>query len=318
MGAVLVHIDLERGEPHAASLAALAIGRAVASSWGAALYAGLVAQAIAPPDADPRAQLPELDAVRRALGRGGADRVVVALTAAAAAPRWGASGGAWLRVLDRLRPRLVVFAADAPAAAELGPRTAARLGARIVRRARASVDDVVELRDREGRAVRVSDSGATVALVGGAIRLPAAAADERVELMAIGPPAAADPRVELATAGGPAGAHRALVVLDDEAAADPEVVAGARRLAQLLGAPLCGGATAAATGAIPQSAVLPPGAPLAPELCVAVGSPAIELAGASALVRVGATGGAGLAADGALAGPIAPRLAELIQALEAR
>ena len=39
---VLVHIDLDGDRPHPSSVAALAAGRAVASSWGATLYAALV------------------------------------------------------------------------------------------------------------------------------------------------------------------------------------------------------------------------------------------------------------------------------------
>ena len=42
VGSILVHIDLDGATPHPSSLAALATGRALASSWGATLYAALI------------------------------------------------------------------------------------------------------------------------------------------------------------------------------------------------------------------------------------------------------------------------------------
>lgn len=122
MAAVLVHIDLEGKRPHRASLVALAAGRQLASSWGATLYAAVIAK-----DAS------DVDAA--ALGKAGADKIMVATTEAAIAPLWAAVGGAWQTVLDQLRPRLVLFGADAPSAPELAPRTGARIGARLLMRA---------------------------------------------------------------------------------------------------------------------------------------------------------------------------------------
>src|SRR5690606_21914263 len=43
VAAVLVHIDRDGARPHASSLMALAAGRHVVSSWGATLYAALIA-----------------------------------------------------------------------------------------------------------------------------------------------------------------------------------------------------------------------------------------------------------------------------------
>jgi hypothetical protein len=112
-----------------------------------------------------------IEAIRAALAHGGADKIVVALTDAPIEPLWSALGTAWQGVLDQLRPRLVVFGADAPSADELGPRTAARIGARLFLRARTAGTDEVELRDRDGSYVRAQDSGAAVALIGAAPRL---------------------------------------------------------------------------------------------------------------------------------------------------
>ena len=105
MGAVLVHIDLDGARPHPSSLAALAAGRAVASSWGGTLYAALVIHD--PTDrgsADSTGQIshghvPGIEQVRAALAKGGADKVVVAITDVPIAPLWAAVGGAWQGVL---------------------------------------------------------------------------------------------------------------------------------------------------------------------------------------------------------------------------
>src|SRR5207342_725777 len=102
-------------------------------------------------------------------------KIVVAMTDTPVAPLWAAVGGAWQGILDHLRPRLVLFGADSPSAAELGPRTGARIGARLLMRARTLGGDDVELRDRDGGYVRVGDSGAAVALIG---RADAIAVDE--------------------------------------------------------------------------------------------------------------------------------------------
>ena len=94
MGAVLVYIDLDGDRPHPASLVALAAGRAVASSWGGTLYAALVAHDPtsdrSAPDSTAQvvtaANLPEIESVQSVLARGGADKVVVALTDVPLAP----------------------------------------------------------------------------------------------------------------------------------------------------------------------------------------------------------------------------------------
>jgi electron transfer flavoprotein len=323
VGAVLVHIDLDGDQPHPSSMTALAAGRAVASSWGATLYAALVAHDPAErtaPDSTARViaagKVPGIGAIQSTLARAGADKVVVAVTDAPIAPLWSAIGTAWQGVLDHLRPRLVLFGADAPSAAELGPRTAARIGARLLMRARATAGDHVELRDRDGGYARAADGGAAVVLVGSA-RANRGRGDEDIDLVVVISPGGADPRIEIAGTCPAELAHTGapIVAIGDDVANDAEVVSGAVRLARVLGAHVVGGAGAAKAGAVAPGAVVDRGAPLAPELCVAIGLPSLDLAGSAGLVRIGTGGGKGV--DGALTGPAGPSLEQLVRALEA-
>ncbi|MGN6110497.1 MAG: hypothetical protein ACTHU0_35665, partial [Kofleriaceae bacterium] len=294
MGAVLVHIDLD-GErpdrPDPSSLTALAAGRAIASSWGATLYA-----AIAVHDPSERghadstgrittaSRLAIVEAVQRQLAAAGADKVVVAVTATPVTPLWSSIGAAWQAVLDHLRPRLVLFGADAPSAAELGPRTGARIGARLLLRARAVPGDLVELRDRDGGYVRASDGGAAVVLVGAAPPALGGGDDLDVDLLVLAISGDPDPRIELLDRE-PADPQRpsgVAIAIGDELAGDPELARGAARLAHALGGQLLGSAAAARLGAFATTgeaagAVVERGAPLAPELCIAIGAPAIDL-----------------------------------------
>ncbi|HET9624526.1 MAG TPA: hypothetical protein VFP84_24305 [Kofleriaceae bacterium] len=316
MAAVLVHIDLDGERPHPSSLQALAAGRAVASSWGATLYAAMIAHAPAQASstwpagrATPRmpGSAKTIEAIRIALVRGGADKIVVALTDVPVAPLWSALGAAWQGVLDHLRPRLVLFGADAPAACELGPRTGARIGARLFTRARpaSAGPSELELRDRDGAYVRMTDGGAAVVMIGAAPRIDVGS-DDDIDVMVLELPGGADARIELmgSAPADPAHAAATLIALGDDAAADPEIVRAAGQLAQVIGAHVVTGAQVAR------------GAPLTPELCIAVGAPAIDLAGTTSVVKIGGTGGRGV--DGALSGPIAAQLGELAHALEGR
>jgi hypothetical protein len=320
VGAVLVHIDLDGDRPHPSSLAALAAGRAVASSWGGTLYAALVIH-----DSSDRSsadstgrisncRVPGIEAVRAALARGGADKIVIAITDVPIAPLWAAVGSAWQGVLDHLRPRLVLFGADAPAAAELGPRTGARIGARLLSRARAVGVDHVELRDRDGGYVRASDGGAAVVLIG-ATRATGAG-DDDIDIVVLAIPGGADTRIELASSAPAELVHTSgtVVAIDDEVAADPQAMRAATRLAGMLGAHVVGGVGAARSGTISPGAVVDRNTPLAPELCIAIGSPAIDVAGAASLIRIGT--GVSKGADGALPGVVGVALAELVRALE--
>jgi electron transfer flavoprotein alpha/beta subunit len=305
---------------------ALTAGRAVASSWGATLYAAVIgrdpekrAGAEASARIGPRVpgDPKTIEAIRSALARGGADKIVVALTDTPIIPLWSALGTAWQGVLDRLRPRLVLFGADAPSATELGPRTGARIGARLFLRARGVGSDDVELRDRDGSYVRMTDSGAAVVLVGSAPRA-ARHGDDDIDVMVLELPGGIDPRIELASTAPAELCHTTgtLVAIGDDAACDPEIAKAAQRLAEVLGAHVVGSAAAATAGVVGPGAVLERDAPLIPELCVAIGLPPIDLAGSASLVRVGTAGGKGV--DGALTGPIAANLGELARLLEDR
>lgn len=306
MGAVLVHIDLDGDRPHSASVSALAAGRAVASSWGATLYAAIVTH-------DPEKRGTVATDVVTTLARAGADKIVVAMSDVPIAPLWGAVGTAWRGVLDHLRPRLVLFGADAPSAPELGPRTGARLAARLLLRARAVGHDEVELRDPDGGCVRIGDSGAAVALIGG--RHVAPRGDDDVDVVVLETPSGESavelvdsPAMDVVPTGG------AIVALGDDVAGDPTVLREAARLASVLGATLVGGPAVASAGAVALGRVVERRAPLAPELCVLVGNASLDLAGTSSVVRLGTTGGEGV--DGALRGDIGGNLARLARTLE--
>jgi hypothetical protein len=304
VGAVLVHIDLDGEHPHPSSLAALAAGRAVASSWGATLYAALVIHD--PTDrgtADSTGQIshghvPGVETVRAALAKGGADKVVVAITDVPVSSLWASVGGAWQGVLDHLRPRLVLFGADAPSAGEIGPRTGARIGARLLVRARAVGLDHVELRDRDGGYVRANDGGAAVVLIGAT--KPTTTGDDDIDIVVLAMPGGADVRIEVAGSVPAEVSHGSgtIVAIDDVSAGDAQIMAAATRLAGMLGAPVI------------KSSITP----LAPELCIAIGAPAIDLAGASSLIRIGHAGGKNV--DGAIPGLAGPVLVELVKTLE--
>jgi len=309
LAAILVHIDLDGDRPNASSLVALAAGRHVASSWGATLYAAVIVH-------DPHGQRSEaagLDAIETALANHGADKVVVATTEIALSPLWASLGTAWQGVLDHLRPRLVLFGADAPSAAELAPRTGARIGARLLARARAFGIDDVELRDKDGGYARASDSGAAVAWIGRADVAPRG--DDDVDLVVLALPGGADPRIELAGALAAELVHTcgAVVALGDDSL-DPKIVADAKRLAALLGAQLVGGPAAVRAGVVPAGAVVERTSPLAPELCIAIGNAHLDLAGSARVVKIGGRGGKTY--DGALSGLADVGLRELVQRLE--
>jgi hypothetical protein len=304
VAAVLVHIDLlEAGQPDASSLVALAAGRHVASSWGATLYAAIVVE-----------NTPGHDVAEDVLSRAGADKIVVSVTGAMVAPLWSSVGGAWQAVLDHLRPRLVLFGADAPSASELAPRTAARIGARLLLRARASGIDDVELRDRDGGYARSLDGGAAVAMVGRAA--PTAPADEDIDLVVLETKQPPDSRIELVATLPAEVAHAcgAVVAIGDDVASDAKLVANARRLAELMGAHLVGGAGAAKAGVVVTGAVVDRTTPMAPELVVTIGGAQLDIAGATSVIKIGSAGGKTV--DGALPGLADVGLAELVKRLE--
>ncbi|MDB4956434.1 MAG: hypothetical protein JWO36_4003 [Myxococcales bacterium] len=319
MAAVLVHIDLDGETPNASSLQALAAGRHVASSWGATLYAAVLVHEPmrASPDSTAQvltsAKLPRLEVTQAALARAGADKVIVALTDAVIAPLWAAIGNAWQGVLDHLRPRLVLFGADSPSAAELAPRTGARIGARLLVRARAIGVDDVELRDRDGGYARVGDSGAAVAMIGRADVAPRG--EDEIDLFVLAVPGGADERIELASTAPAEIAHTSgtVIAIGDDVARDRDVVADSLLLARFLGAQVIGGPGAARAGALEPGAVVERSTAIAPELCITVGAAQIDLAGSTRLVKIGAPGGK--LVDGALDGLARDGLADLVKRL---
>ncbi len=312
VAAVLVHIDLDDGKPHPSSLVALAAGRQFASSWGATLYAALIVHA-------PDEQVPaSLGAAQAQLARAGADKIVVATTDATVAPLWAFIGHAWQGVLDHLRPRLVLFGADAPAAPELAPRTGARIGARLLMRARALGSDIVELRDRERAFFRIDDTGAAVALIARADshgRETDATLND-VDVIVLALPGGADTRVELASTSAAEVVHTAgaLVALGDDVLKDRKTVSDAKKLAARLGAQLVGTKVTGKT--VPAAAVVDKNTPLAPELCVTIGNAHLEVAGATSLVRIGSTAPKDKIADGALPGLVDVGVREIVKLLE--
>jgi hypothetical protein len=265
VAAVLVHIDLDGVRVHPASLAALAAGRSLASAWGATLYAAVIAS-------DKSAAL---EVTQSPVGRGGADKLIVSVCDRKTAPLWASVGHAWQAVLDQLRPRVVLFGADAPAAIELGGRTASRIGARLLVRAR--VGDAqgadVELRDRSGAQFRVADSGAAVALIGSAASSPAAGIEDNLEAITLVTSEPPETRFELgATATAPASIVQQLrpivIVADDVGDAAHR---DAQRLATLLG----GSVTRA-------SAIRHAHA----DLCVTVGNINVDVAGCAHAIEL--------------------------------
>ena len=317
MAAVLVHIDLDGDHPHPSSLAALAAGRLVASSWGATLYAAMIAKdgadgasADSTTHVVTTTQIPGAENLQAILARAGADKIVVALSDAPITPLWATVGTAWQGVLDHLRPRLVLFGADSPSTAELAPRTGARIGARLLLRARPIGIEDVELRDRDGGYVRVADGGAAVVLVGNAPT--PMTGDDDIDVIVLAMPGGTDERIELAGTAPIDGAQLGgtVIVLGDDVAGDPAIVADARKLATKLNGRLVG--TRGARESV--DAVLDRNAALAPELCVQLGNPNVDVGGATVLVRVGATG---KTLDGAVPGAANELVAELVQALEA-
>jgi electron transfer flavoprotein alpha subunit len=149
---VLVHIEADGDRPTPQALAALGEGRRIASALGATLYAAAV---IPPPVVEAKSEKRKRGAsggaasaaaarrgttkpghgreeLTRALGQGGADKVVLVTCEAARGPAiWATSGAALAGACEQLRPALVLFPSTA-ASSDIAPRLAARLGAAFV------------------------------------------------------------------------------------------------------------------------------------------------------------------------------------------
>lgn len=118
---MLVHIETEGPAPLEASLGVLGEGRRIATTLGAALHAYVQVE-----------QGDDLEAIVRALGLAGADKVQMARARRGKGPpTWATHGAAMLAVCDQLRPVLVLLAAD-ETGADIAPRLAVGLNAAFV------------------------------------------------------------------------------------------------------------------------------------------------------------------------------------------
>ncbi len=320
VAAVLVHIDLDGDKPHPSSLIALAAGRQLASSWGATLYAAVIKHDPSGVGADSVVQVASgaavagVESIEAQVTRYGADKLVVAVTEAPVGPLWALIGNAWQGVIEHLRPRVVLFGASSPSAYELGPRTGARIGARLLTRARTVGGDEIELRDRDGALVRIGDSGAAVALIGHAEHLPQTQDEvDDIDVVALSVPSAVDDHVELASVEpAKSGTLRpVLIALGEDLVRNDKAVADATRLATRLDGQLVVGKGA---GKVAGAISVDSSVPLAPDVCVAIGKVSLDIAGASSLLRIG--GPNDKTADGVLPAPADVSLASLVKTLE--
>lgn len=252
--------------------AILGEGRRIASSLGGALYA----VAWVPPDGDEGAAARDVAA---ALGRGGADRVVL-VPGPIRPPLWLTRGAALARVCEQVRPSLVILPADA-GGRDVAPRLAARLGAVFV--AEPAVEtgprgEVVLTRSvYDGdvwRRVQLDELDQAAVITLSADRSPARGSDE-AELVAhaVDGPPPAGPLVidERADDGAALDGARVLVV------AGAGVSAGAvpllEQLAARLGGQLAGTRAACERGLIPPEREIGVGArAVHPELYVVCGA----------------------------------------------
>jgi hypothetical protein len=126
-------------------------------------------------------------------------------------------------------------------------------------------------------------------------------ADKSIELGAI-----EDADVAVAT--------QPIVALADDVVGNAKLVADAKKLAALLDATIVGGA---AVKSVAGASVLPKASALAPELCISIGTSKLEVAGATSVIRIGATDkAADKTADGTLPAPPDVSLASLVKHLE--
>ena len=108
-----------------------------------------------------------------------------------------------------------------------------------------------------------------------------------------------------------------MIVLGDDVATDPKLISDAKTLAALIDAYLLGGPAAARAGAIDKRFVVERSTPLAPELLVTIGNAQVDVAGATSVIKIGATPTNRVTfVDGALPGQANAGLAELVAKLE--
>lgn len=249
MAGILVHIEVEDGTPSAHALAVLGEGRRIASSLGAALHAVVVTT---PGQADGERWATEL-------GRGGADRVVVATVSRTEPALWATLGPALVRVCELVRPSLALLAASSTGR-DIAPRLAAAQGGAFVAEPTLETGprgEIILARPVYGgdlwRRTGLDDLD-VLAVVTLESRRPPAQGHRRAELLTLAVEAPADPRIELVDA----------IAADDDAGAlqSARIVVGVgggvsaaamplvERLADALGAELGGTRAACARGRV--------------------------------------------------------------------
>src|SRR5205823_2999428 len=149
--------------------------------------------------------------------------------------------------------------------------------------------------------------GAAVALV--ACANPIESRDTDIDVLVIPTRGLPDQRIEVVGSAPAEVIHSCgtLIVLADDVANDPEIVANARKLASKLGGQIAGSPSAARAGVVSLAYVVDRTTPMAAELVVAIGGAAVDVSGATALIKIGAQGGKML--EGVLSGPPGPGLA---------
>lgn len=309
MACVLVHIEAEGDRPTPAALSALGEGRRIASTLGATLYAAALvsnsqregrekdkerpserrarrgttvtadaAAKVVPPD---RARAHRREALTKALGQAGADKVVVLSSDGAVAPAvWSTTGPALAAACDHLRPALVLFPATA-GGTDIAPRLAARMGAAFVSEAvveTGSRGEIVFARTVYGggfhRRVALDDLDRPAVVTVPTGRGPARGSDD-AELLVLDVGAMRDRRVAHVgdTRDDGAALAQARVVVTGGAGVSPQSWPLVVQLAKALGGELGATRTAVARGLAPPSREVGLGAHrVSPLLYVSVGA----------------------------------------------
>ncbi len=272
MACVLVHTEVDGGLPTDAARAVLGEGRRIGSTLGAAVYA----VAWVPPGADdgePARKLCE------ALGRGGADRVV--LVAAPVAPTlWLTIGPALAKLCEHLRPNLVILPAHG-GGRDIAPRLAARLGGAFI--ADPAVEtgprgEVVLARPVYGgdlwRRVQLDELDQVAVITLSADRPTAGGADEAEQVrLEIALPGASGLEVIASRADDASALERARVIVVAGAGVSPAALPLIEALAKALGAELAGTRGACERGHIAADREIGVGArQVTPDLYVACGA----------------------------------------------
>ncbi|HEY3357492.1 MAG TPA: FAD-binding protein [Polyangia bacterium] len=274
MANILVYIELDGDRPLPASLAALALGRRIASTLGATNYALLPCAA--------RPSYGDDDAIA-VLSRHGADKVLLATHAKLAGPPLSVTHGpVVVAACTALPPTLVLFASTA-GARDIAPRLAAQLAAAYLAEPHVSLEpdgSLVLTRATHGgrtlRRLRAQDLERPLVLTLDPGQPPRPTGDEEAEVVVLPPTGAGDGFEELErhaeTAPSLASAR---VVVGAGAGLGPEAYGVAHDLAAALGGE-AGLTREAAQGAGPSTRIIDAtGQRISPRLyiaCAASGS----------------------------------------------